>query len=182
STLRPLVKGARVIAGTVLGRVGRPDAGKGAHMNFMIRPAGKGAPYIDPKPLLDGWKLLESTAVYRAKGKNILKNPNVSIGQILMMPKAQLEKKVLSDKRIKIYAGGRNDIRTGQINRRVLAVLEFLAMSGLEPTVSCMKSGHSLTTTSGNISEHSSGNAVDVAAINGITITGHQNKGGIAER
>ena len=34
----------------------------------MIRPAGKNAPYIDPKPILDGWKLLEATAVYRAAG------------------------------------------------------------------------------------------------------------------
>ncbi len=182
STMRPLVKGARVIAGTVLGRVGRPDPHQAAHMNFMIRPAGKGAPYIDPKPILDGWKLLESTAVYRAKGKNILKNPNVSIGQILMMSKAQLQKKVLHDRRIRIYAGGRNDIRTGQIDRRVLAVLEYLAMSGLEPTVSCLKSGHSEFTTSGNVSEHASGNAVDISEINGISITGHQQKGGIAYR
>src|SRR5205823_4473543 len=160
-------------------RVGTPVPHKAAHMNFMIRPAGKGAPYIDPKPILDGWKLLESTAVYRAKGKNILKNPNVSIGQILMMPKAQLEKKVLSDKRIKIYGAGRNDIRTGQINRRVLAALEFLAMSGLEPTVSCLRSGHSEFTSSGNVSEHASGNAVDISAINGISMLGHEQKGSI---
>ena len=32
------------------------------HMLFEIRPAGRGAPRIDPKPILDGWKLLESTA------------------------------------------------------------------------------------------------------------------------
>ncbi|MBV9212468.1 MAG: lytic murein transglycosylase [Actinobacteria bacterium] len=182
STMRPLIKGARVIAGTVLGRVGRPDPTKAAHVNFMIRPAGKGAPYIDPKPLLDGWKLLESTAVYRAKGKNILDNPNVSIGQMLLMPKAQLQKKVLRDKRVKIYPGGRNDIRTGQINRRVLAVLEYLAMSGFEPTVSALKSGHGEFTTSGNVSEHASGNAVDISEINGITVTGHQQRGGIVER
>ena len=34
----------------------------------MIQPAGKDAPQIDPKPILDGWKLLEATAVYRAAG------------------------------------------------------------------------------------------------------------------
>ena len=33
-------------------------------------PAGRGAPKIDPKPILDGWKLLEATAIYRAAGKN----------------------------------------------------------------------------------------------------------------
>ena len=40
------------------------------HVNFSIKPAGKGAPKIDPKPILDGWKLLEATAIYRAAGEN----------------------------------------------------------------------------------------------------------------
>ena len=43
---------------------------KASHLPFEIRPAGRGAPRIDPKPVLDGWKLLESTAIYRAAGKN----------------------------------------------------------------------------------------------------------------
>jgi hypothetical protein len=182
STLRKLRPGAHVIAGTLLGRVGRPDPKLAAHMNFGIRPAGKGAPQIDPKPIIDGWKLLESTAIYRAKGKNVLKDSHVSIGEILMMPKALLEKRVLQDERIKIYEGGRNDIRTGQIDRRVLAVLEFLAESGLNPTVSSLKGNHGYMTSSGNVSEHSSGNAVDIAAINGIPIVGHQDRGGITEQ
>jgi hypothetical protein len=36
-------------------------------------------------------------------------------------------------------------------------------------------------TVSGNVSEHSSGNAVDIAAVNGIPIVGHQGKGSITE-
>ena len=40
------------------------------HLHFSIRPAGRGAPKIDPKPILDGWKLLEATAIYRAAGKD----------------------------------------------------------------------------------------------------------------
>ena len=40
------------------------------HVHFAIQPAGRGAPKIDPKPILDGWKLLEATAIYRAAGKN----------------------------------------------------------------------------------------------------------------
>jgi hypothetical protein len=36
-------------------------------------------------------------------------------------------------------------------------------------------------TASGNISEHSSGNAVDIAAINGIPILGHQGAGSITD-
>ena len=45
-------------------------------MLFEIRPAGRGAPRIDPKPILDGWKLLESTAIYRAAGKNPFFGPD----------------------------------------------------------------------------------------------------------
>ena len=89
---------------------------------------------------------------------------------------------MLGDGRIEIYPGGRNDIKTHQIDRRVLATLEFLASSGFRPTVSCLKSGHSERTTSGNISEHSTGNAVDISAVNGIPILGHQDPGGIADQ
>ena len=70
--LRRLRAGAHVMAGAPLGTVGQHDAGKAAHLRFAIRPAGKGAPTIDPKPILDGWKLLEATSIYRASGKNAL--------------------------------------------------------------------------------------------------------------
>jgi Transglycosylase SLT domain len=184
SKLQPLKKGSKVIAGTVIGRIGKTDPAKAPHVYFEIRPAGKGAPQIDPKPILDGWKLLESTAIYRANGKNALYggSSSFSIGQVLLMPKALLQKRVLSDPRVQIYPAGRNDIKTGQIDRRVLATLEYLAESGLSPTVTSLKSGHSDRTTSGNVSEHSSGNAVDIAKVNGIPILGHQDKGGIAEQ
>jgi hypothetical protein len=183
ATLRRLKPGARVIGGTVLGRVGRPDPDKAAHMNFMIRPAGKGAPRIDPKPILDGWKLLESTAIYRANGKNVLKDGSgATIGQILMMSKPLLQQRVLGDERIELDASGRNDVKTGQIDRRVLATLAYLAELGLRPTVSSLKSDHGTYTSSGNVSHHSSGNAVDISAINGIPIVGHQERGGVTDQ
>ena len=65
-----LKKGSRVVAGTILGRVGKVSQSEDPHMLFELRPAGRGAPRVDPKPILDGWKLLESTAIYRANGKN----------------------------------------------------------------------------------------------------------------
>jgi hypothetical protein len=184
SRLRPLREGSRVMAGTIIGRVGKTDPVKAPHIYFEIRPAGQGAPMIDPKPILDGWKLLESTAVYRASGKNALygESSAFSIGQVLLLPKPLLVKRVLSDPRIHIYAGGQRDIRTGQIDRRVLATLEYLAESGLEPTVSCLKTGHSFLTSSGNVSEHTSGNAVDISMINGTPILGHQDSGGVADQ
>jgi hypothetical protein len=175
-----------VVGGTVLGRIGAPTAVKASHIYFQIRPAGKGAPFIDPKPILDGWKLLEATAIYRSSGRNALYDPNgsdnLSIGQVLLLPKSMLERRVLDDPRISIYDAGRNDIRTGQIDRRVLATLEYLAESGFDPTISSLKTGHGLLTASGNVSEHSSGNAVDIAAVNGIPILGHQDPGGIADQ
>ena len=97
------------------------------------------------------------------------------------MSKETLQRRVLNDPRIEIYECGRQDIRAGAIDRRVLATLEFLAASGLKPTVSSLKCGHGYLTASGNVSEHSSGNAVDIAAINGIPILGHQGPGSITD-
>ncbi len=183
--LRVLKEGSHVIGGTILGRIGAPDE-RASHLRFEIRPAGKGAPRIDPKPILDGWKLLEATAIYRASGRNVLHGDDeqgaMSIGQILLLPKPLLEKRVLADERVQIYAGGRDDIRSGQIDRRVLATLEYLAESGLRPTITSLRNGHGFYTASGNVSEHSSGNAVDIAAINGIPILGHQDAGGITDQ
>jgi hypothetical protein len=87
------------------------------------------------------------------------------------MSKETLIKRVLLNPRIEVYDCGRRDIRAGQVDRRVLATLEFLASSGLRPTVTSLKCGHGFYTASGNVSHHSSGNAVDIAAINGITIS-----------
>ncbi|RKQ90724.1 peptidase M23-like protein [Solirubrobacter pauli] len=181
---KPLVKGARVLGGTTLGRIGQVDA-KAPHLLFEIRPAGRGAPRIDPKPILDGWKLLESTEVYRAKGKNALFGKDageMSIGEIMLMSKENLARRVLADNRIEVYGCGSSDIRSGAIDRRVLATLLYLANSGLKPTVSSLKCGHGYMTASGNVSEHSTGTAVDIAAINGITITpATQGKGSITD-
>jgi hypothetical protein len=184
--LRRLKVGSRVIGGTVLGRIGAPEGNTASHVDFSIRPAGRGAPRIDPKPILEGWKLLEATAVYRASGRNVLyggkDSDGFSIGQILLLPKPLLEKRVLSDERIEIYSCGRDDIRSGQIDRRVLATLAYLAESGLRPTVTSLRCGHSVYTSSGGVSHHSSGNAVDIAEINGVPIIGHQDPGGVTEQ
>ena len=57
--------------------------------------------------------------------------PAPRVGQILLISKAQLERRVLADPRLEIYACGRQDIQTGQIDRRVLAMLEYLAAARL---------------------------------------------------
>jgi hypothetical protein len=169
--LKRLKKGSKVMAGTVLGRLGRTSATSTPHLQFEVHPAGKGSPRVDPKPILDGWKLLESTAVYRAKGSNPLFGDGVATaGQVLLMSKEQLQARVLQDRNLGIYEEGRRDIAAGAIDRRVLALLEYLTASGLRLTISSLRSGHSILSKSGNVSEHSTGNAVDIASVNGITI------------
>jgi hypothetical protein len=176
STDGSLRVGSKVIAGTVLARIAPGSDGVDPHINFSIRPAGRGAPRIDPKPILDGWKLLEATAIYRANGKNPFTS-RLSGAGVLLLSKEALEKRVLDDSGLSIYPCGREDIATGQIDRRVLALLEYLRSKGFELTITALKCGHSLLTTSGNVSEHSTGDAVDIADINGTPVTGHQGPG-----
>ena len=82
-SLLPLREGSRVIAGTILGHLGgaalesddvkaasaaaaKLEVAQAPNLLFEIRPAGSGAPRIDPTPILDGWKLLSTTEVYRS--------------------------------------------------------------------------------------------------------------------
>jgi hypothetical protein len=177
-----LRRDAQVPGGTLLGRLGR----KTPVLRFGIRPAGEDSPLVDPKPMLDGWRLLEQTAVYRPSGKSVLhpddEETSLSIGQAILLPKSLLARRVLADSRILIYPCGRTDIELGRIDRRVLALLAFLAESGMNPTVTSLQCGHGVYTSSGNVSHHTTGTAVDIAAINGVPILGHQEPGGVTDR
>ena len=182
--LKPMRKGRKVIAGTILGEIGA-NGSSDPNALFEIRPAGRGAPRIDPLPILNGWKLLETSAVYRAEGRNPFFGPdskNASVGQILLMGKEQLQRMVLNNPRIELHSCGRDDVRTGRIDRRVLASMAFLAASGFKPTVTSLRCGRESTpTASGNVSHHSSGNAVDIARLNGTPVLGNQGKGSITD-
>jgi murein DD-endopeptidase MepM/ murein hydrolase activator NlpD len=171
--------GSRVAGGAVLARVGAASDGVDPHINFSIRPAGAGANAIDPKPILDGWKLLEATAIYRAKGKSPFDSLGVS--GVLLLPKEALEQRVLHDKNLSLYGCGREDIAAGRIDRRVLAVLEYLVSEGFQLTVSSLECGHSVYSSSGYVSEHSTGDAVDIPVIDGVPVTGHQGPGTLAD-
>ncbi len=172
--------GSKVIAGTVLARVGGGSDSVDPHINFSIRPAGRGAPRIDPKPILDGWKLLEATAIYRAKGKNPFTS-RLSGAGVLLLSKEALQKRVLADTGLSIYTCGREDIASGQIDRRILAMLAYLRSKGFELTVTSLKCGHGFLTASGNVSEHSSGDAIDIPVINGVPVTGNQGPGTVTD-
>jgi hypothetical protein len=184
--LHPLSVGVQVLAGTVLGHIGPSTTSASGvtaepHMLFQIRPAGVGAPLIDPKPVLDGWVQLENTSIFRAKGENPFLGNSPTVGQVLLESKEQLEQQVLSDRGIHLTRCGRQDVQTGQVDRRVLAMLEFLSVSGLRPTVSSLQCTHVAPATAANAAETSAGDAVAIAAVNGVAIADGQGHDSIAE-
>jgi len=100
----------------------------------------------------------------------------------LLSQKTDLQDRVLHDQRLTIYPGGRSDVASGKVDVRVLAVLLYLAETYHQVTVSCLVSGHHLYARPGVVSAHIYGRAVDVAALNGTSIFGHQQPGGVTEQ
>jgi hypothetical protein len=96
--------------------------------------------------------------------------------------KERLARQVLDSRRLVIYPGGRHDVGSGFTDVRVLVLLRYLASRYREVTVSSLTTGHSFFTASGNVSAHSYGQAVDIAALNGRPILGNQEPGGLTER
>ena len=210
--LNPLHAGVQVLAGTVLGHVGTAGEGEGVvpspagtppaagqtaagpsptagqtaaaegHMLFRIRPAGVGAPLIDPKPILDGWVRLEETSVFRAKGENPFLATSPTVGQVLLASKPQLEQLLLRDPGVHLPACERGAVRAGEVDRRVLAALEFLSVSGLSPTVSAAGCGHvARAPGAGNAIGAAAGDALDISAIDGTPIAGHEGPGSVTD-
>jgi hypothetical protein len=112
---------------------------------------------------------------YRAVGLPALVNG-------LLSQKADLQDRVLHDSRLHIYPGGRNDVASGKVDVRVLALMLYMAEAYHEVTVSCLVSGHRLYARPGVVSAHIYGRAVDIAALNNVSIAGHQQPGGITEQ
>jgi hypothetical protein len=95
--------------------------------------------------------------------------------------KSRLQRMVLRDGRLDIYQGGRLDIAMGRTDVRVLVLLRYLAEAHGQVTVSCLTAGHGLYARPGVVSAHIYGLAVDVAALDGTSIYGHQEPGGLTE-
>jgi hypothetical protein len=94
----------------------------------------------------------------------------------------QLRKRVLHDRRLHIYPGGRADIRGRRVDPRVLITVEYLANATGSVRVSSLVSGHRLFTAAGGVSAHVYGRAVDVTAVGGTRIKHHQGPGSVTER
>jgi hypothetical protein len=78
---------------------------------------------------------------------------------------------VLADSRIDLDASGYNDVLTGQIDGRILDAMVLAAAKFHYIKVTSLKSDHGVYTTSGNVSEHSYGCAMDIGTIGSTYIT-----------
>jgi hypothetical protein len=106
--------------------------------------------------------------------------------------RSELSQRLLADPRAHIYPGGRSDLAAGRVDPRVVALIEYLADTYGEVTVSCLISGHSHFVHQSAadkkqkrapvVSAHVYGRAVDISAVGGTPIAGHQEPGGITER
>ncbi|HKI24444.1 MAG TPA: hypothetical protein VKA24_13610, partial [Gaiellaceae bacterium] len=92
-----------------------------------------------------------------------------------------LAKRLLNDMRVSIYPGGREDIRAGKTDVRVIVLVRYLAEAHGQVTVSSLTSGHGIYSRPGVVSAHTYGQAVDIAALEGKSIIGNQEPGGLTE-
>jgi hypothetical protein len=116
-----------------------------------------------------------------------LRNYNRAVGLQALVTgfeaaKPALQKRVLNDKRLSIYQGGRLDIALGRTDIRVLVLLRYLAATHGQATISSLTSGHRFYSRPGVVSAHSYGLAVDVAGVAKRSIYGNQEPGGLTEQ
>jgi hypothetical protein len=100
----------------------------------------------------------------------------------LQAAKPALQRKVLADRRLSVYPGGRLDIAMGRTDVRVLVLVEYLAEAHRQVTVSSLTTGHGIYSRPGVVSAHTYGLAVDVAALAGSSILGNQGPNSLTER
>ena len=96
--------------------------------------------------------------------------------------KETLAERLLLDPRITMYGGGREDVKDGRIDVRVIILVSYLAESYGEVTVSSLFSGHRKYARPGVVSAHIYGQAVDIATVGKLSIVGHQQPGSVTEK
>jgi hypothetical protein len=129
-------------------------------------------------PILDGWRLLQATGVYRAPGIDPVIGHQPSIGQLLLMSKDQLEARILADPQVQLDGCERRQVNAGLVDRRILGVLEFLSASGLGPTVMGAGCGGLLVGSGGALASDPS---VEITALDHQPVLGHQGAGSLAD-
>jgi hypothetical protein len=175
----PLRSGSVVESGTVLARVRVPEGARDGHIQFEIRPSGDSAT-VDAAPILANWAELQGALHPQGtKATNPLLGATAS--DVFLLSSTQLQSAVLSDPGITIAACARQEIQASAIDRRVLAVLAFLSRSGLRPRVNTPSCVEAEPTGSVPPTAHGTQDGVDIFAINGTSIAGHQGAGTITD-
>jgi hypothetical protein len=141
----PLKVGARVVAGTMLGRLRAAGPNGRASAVLSIRSAGR---LIDPAPALRVWAKTakESAAPSGNLPQGARADAPTGLGAALLLNKTRLARRVLADTRLTLPEAARRAIETGQVDARVLDTLELLADAKLTPAVSALH-GATLTIT-----------------------------------
>ena len=93
-----------------------------------------------------------------------------------------LEQAVLDTPAIEVYAGGRGDLTNHRIDPRVLMAIRYLQAAFGTVRVSTLIEGHSIFTSSGNVSAHIFGRAADISAVGDTAILGNQGPATVTER
>jgi hypothetical protein len=174
---RPLRVGSQVLAGTILGYLKSSGAAGKPRLLFEIRPAGAGQRLIDPQPFLDAWTQLATLELHRQALGQPLYGPDLragDAGQALLMSKVDLERLLLTDTHLRLTACERSAIAAGEIDRRVLATVEFLIDKGFDPTIA----GCTSTAGATNVTMADS---VTITGFGGVPIAGHTGTGSAAD-
>ncbi|HVR06142.1 MAG TPA: lytic murein transglycosylase, partial [Solirubrobacteraceae bacterium] len=180
--LAPLRKGAWVTSGTVLGSA--PGGAPGTRVDFLFEIGPAGAGPIDPRPVLQAWQLLGETEGRPEAGTQPLFGPHAGeapASEIQLMSARQLQARLLSDQGLRLNPCGRADIAYGRIERPVLEALDLLLASGIDPTVSALRCGHSGEASAASLAAHAHGDAVTISALNGLAVRDHDGPGSLVE-
>jgi hypothetical protein len=168
---RALRVGSRVLAGTILGYLRAGGVGRAPHLTFELRPAGADSVAIDPRPFLDAWSQLATLELHRATLSDPLYGPDLQsndAGEASVMSQIDLERVVLENTHLKMSLCERNTIAAGDVDRRVLASVEFLVENGLDPTIGgaqCTAGGSPTATAAG-----ANADSITITAVNSVAV------------
>jgi hypothetical protein len=168
---RALRVGSRVLAGTILGYLRAGGVEHEPHLIFKLRPAGTHSVAIDPRPFLDAWTQLATLELHRTPLSDPLYGPDLQsadAGEASVMSQIDLERVILENTHLKMSLCERDTIAAGDVDRRVLASVEFLVENGLDPTI-----GGAQCSTGGSPSASAgaaNAESITISAINSVAV------------
>ncbi|HEX4838442.1 MAG TPA: hypothetical protein VFV03_07975, partial [Solirubrobacteraceae bacterium] len=174
-----LGRGSVVAQGTVLGHLGSGGEGPDASLRFAIRPDGAQSA-IDPRPILANWRQLDA-ALHPQGAKDGPVLAGATASDAFLLSQGELARAVLADPGIKLGACDHRQVAAGKVDGGALALLVFLSRSGLKPTVGELSCGRAAYTAKGLVTTFPAVGTVDIAAIDGVPIAGHQGAGTITD-